>query len=256
MTAGLAAQIAKDRKATDAGAAPVRLDAYGQSAPVTIAGTITQTAAMPGGGQYVVIPRWASDRRLTSVPGPSVVLITGSEISAAKLRATAARVLPGSGVVMRRDVLTALTSAPALRVSGRLYVAGTAAAVVLSALAVLFAVAASARARSAMLTKLAALGMARSQTLLVGTTEAVPMLGVAAAGTAASAWLLAAVVGPVLGLNTFTGSVQPLALRPTWPELVAPIAGAAVLAVALLAIDGVLSGRSGLAAALRQEEGR
>ena len=59
----------------------------------------------------------------------------------------------------------------------------------------------------------------------------------------ASSLLLAEVVGPVLGLNVFAGSVVPVPLRPTPLALVVPLAGAAVLAVALLAIDGMSSRR-------------
>jgi hypothetical protein len=105
-----------------------------------------------------------------------------------------------------------------------------------------------------MLARLGALGMARSQSLLLGMTEAIPLIAVAAAGTAACVWLLAVVVGPVLGLNSFTGSPEPAVLSPTWPDLLVPLAGAALLAVTFLAVDGVLAGRRKLAAALRQEE--
>jgi hypothetical protein len=95
--------------------------------------------------------------------------------------------------------------------------------------------------------------MARSQSLLLGMTEAIPLIAVAAAGTTACVWLLAVVVGPVLGLNTFTGSSEPAVLSPTWPDLFVPLAGR-LLAVTFLAIDGVLAGRRKLATALRQEE--
>jgi hypothetical protein len=85
-------------------------------------------------------------------------------------------------------------------------------------------------------------------------TEAVPLLVVAAIGTGACVWLLAVIVGPVLGLNTFTGTLEPAALAPTWQDLLVPLAGAAVLSVAFLVIDGVLAARRKLAVALRQEE--
>jgi hypothetical protein len=254
VTPDIAAQIAHAGAAAG-GPGRLRLQENGESMPIKIAGTITRTAAMPAGGQYLVVSR-SSVIAMTTIPSPDTALVTGRAISVRALRATAARVLPGGHLVLRSQVLRSLTVAPALRLSQRLYLAGAVAAAALSALAVLFAVAASARPRAAMLTRLAALGMARSQAVLVGVTEAVPLLAIAAAGTASSVWLLAEVVGPVLGLNTFTGSAQPLALRPTWAQLIVPLAGAALLAVALLAIDGVMSGRAGLAAALRQEEVR
>ena len=253
VTPGIAAVVAQASAAAPGGAGQVRLEFYGQGVPVRIAGTITQTAGMPAGGEFVVFPRWAT-ARLSSVPGPSTMLVTGPGINVTALRATVRRILPGGQVIIRRQVLASLTAAPALGLSESLYLAGAVAAAALGALAVLFSLASSARSRSAMLTRLAALGMARSQALLVGITEAVPMLCAAAAGTVVSVWLLAEVIGPVLGLNAFTGSSLPVAVRPTWLQLVAPLAGAAVLAVTFLAVDGARSGRRPLAPALRQEE--
>lgn len=188
------------------------------------------------------------------MPPPSTALVTGPHVNIAALRATVAKVLPGSQVAFRRQVLAALNSSPALRLSEGLYVAGAVSAAAVSALAVLFSLVTSARSRASMLTRLGALGMARSQAVLLGMTEAVPLLAVATAGTAACVWLLAAIVGPVLGLNTFTGSAQPAALAPTWADLFVPLGGAAVLTVTFLAIDGALAGRRKLAMALRQEE--
>jgi putative ABC transport system permease protein len=229
------------------------LEDYGQSIRVRIAGTITRTPVMPTGGDYILLPAWAT-RILTTVPSSSEALVTGQHLSADALRATSARVLPGSRIVFRRQVLAALNASPALQLSESLYVAGGVAAALVSALAVLFSLAMSARSRASMLTRLGALGMARSQSVLLGVTEAVPLLTVAAVGTGVCVWLLAVIVGPVLGLNTFTGTLEPAPLAPTWPDLVVPLGGAAVLSVAFLVIDGVLAARRKLAVALRQEE--
>ena len=235
------------------GHGPLRLALYGQFVNVRIAGTITRTPAIPSGREFIVVPRWATVR-LSSLPPPSTVLVTGPHLNIPALRAIVATRLPGSQVTFRRQVLAALNSSPALRLSEGLYVAGAVAAAAVSALAVLFYLATSARSRAAMLARLGALGMARSQALLLGMTEAIPLIAVAAAGTAACVWLLAVVVGPVLGLNAFTGSPEPAVLSPTWLDLFVPLAGAALLAVTFLAIDGVLAGRRKLATALRQEE--
>ncbi|HKR71998.1 MAG TPA: hypothetical protein VJT16_24410 [Streptosporangiaceae bacterium] len=248
VTPTVAAQVAQA-----GGHGSLTLALYGQFVRVRIAGTVTSTPAIPTGREFIVLPQWAAVR-LNSLPPPSTVLVTGPHLNIAALKKTTARVLPGSEVLFRRAVLAALNSSPALRLSEGLYVAGAVAAAAVSALAVLFSLATSARSRAAMLTRLGALGMARSQALLLGMTEAVPLIAVAAAGTAACVWLLAVVVGPVLGLNTFTGSPEPAVLSPTWPDLLVPLAGAALLAVAFLAIDGVRVGRRKLATALRQEE--
>jgi putative ABC transport system permease protein len=235
------------------GNGPLRLALYGQFVNVRIAGTITRTPAIPTGREFIVVPRWANVR-LNSLPPPSTVLVTGPHLSIPALQAIVAKRLPGSQATFRRQELAALNSSPALRLSEGLYVAGAVAAAAVSALAVLFYLATSARSRAAMLARLGALGMARSQALLLGMTEAIPLIAVAAAGTAACVWLLAVVVGPVLGLNAFTGSPEPAVLSPTWLDLFVPLAGAALLAVTFLAIDGVLAGRRKLATALRQEE--
>jgi putative ABC transport system permease protein len=235
------------------GSGPLRLNLYGQFVRVRIAGTIARTPAMPTGREFIVVPQWAA-AQLNSLPPPSTVLVTGPHLSIPALRAILGKRLRGSQVTFRRQILAALNSSPALRLSEGLYVAGAVAAAAVSALAVLFCLATSARSRAAMLARLGALGMARSQSLLLGMTEAIPLIAVAAAGTAACVWLLAVVVGPVLGLNSFTGSPEPAVLSPTWPDLLVPLAGAALLAVTFLAVDGVLAGRRKLAAALRQEE--
>ncbi|MDA8320595.1 MAG: hypothetical protein M0030_12420 [Actinomycetota bacterium] len=227
---------------------------YGGSAmPVRIVGTIGPTAAMPGGGAFVVLPAWATPR-LPTLPPPSAILLTGRSIDARALRVTARRVLPGSIVRVRQAVLSNLASAPALQPAERLYGAGTAVAATLSVLILVFFLATAGRGRAAMLTRLAALGMAGRQVALLSVTEAIPLIWAAAAGTIASAWLLAALIGPVLGLNAFTGTSAPTTLRPTWPDLVVPLAGATIVAVAFLAIDGIRAARRDIGAALRTEE--
>jgi hypothetical protein len=77
---------------------------------------------------------------------------------------------------------------------------------------------------------------------------------VAVIGTVASSWVLADVIGPVLGLNVFTGSSVPVNLRPSWLALIGLLAGVAVLALAFLTVDGVASGRRNVGSALRLEE--
>ena len=235
------------------GRAGLQLEFGNIGLPVRVAGTITDTAAMPAGGAYVVLPNWAASR-LPSLPKPSTVLLTGSAIDAAALRAVVGRDLPGSTVTLRRQVLRALSTTPVLHMSASLYVGGALAAAALSALAVLFGLATSTRSRGVLMTRLAALGMARDQALALGLTDAIPMLCLAAVGTVVSSWVLAEVIGPVLGLNVFTASSVPVLLRPTWPALVVPIAGVSVLALAFLAFDGVASWRRQVGAALRLEE--
>ncbi|HXS65849.1 MAG TPA: hypothetical protein VN767_23605 [Streptosporangiaceae bacterium] len=231
-----------------------RLDFAGISIPVKVIGTITDTPAMPTGGSYVVLPRWAAFR-LPSLPRPLTVLATGPAIDGQALERAAKREFPSGFVVtLRHQELTQLVNSPAQRLSESLYVSGAIAAAVLSALAVLFALAGSARSRARMMTRLAALGMSRSQALALGLTDALPLLVVGAVGSAVSGWLLAEVLGPVLGLGVFTNSVVPVTLRPVWPAVVAPIAVAVMLSIVCLLIDGLAAGRREIGLVLRYQE--
>jgi hypothetical protein len=231
-----------------------RLEFAGISIPVKIVGTITDTPAMPTGGSYVVLPRWAAFR-LPSLPRPLTVLATGPAISGQALAQAAAREFPpGVVTTMRSQVLSQLMNSPAQHLSESLYVSGAIAAAVLSALAVLFALAGSARSRARMMTRLAALGMTRAQALAVGLTDALPLLVVGAVGSAVSGWLLAEVLGPVLGLGVFTNSSVPVPLRPVWPAVVVPIAVAVLLSIAYLLIDGLAAGRREIGLVLRYQE--
>jgi putative ABC transport system permease protein len=231
-----------------------RLAFAGLSVPVKVVGTITATPAMPTGGSYVVLPRWAAFR-LPALPRPLTVLATGPAIDGQALRQAARRVFPsGVLVTLRPQVLSQLADSPAQHLSESLYVSGAVAAAGLSALAVLFALAGSARSRARMMTRLAALGLSRSQALALGLTDALPLLIVGAVGSAVSGWLLAEVLGPVLGLGVFTNSAVPVTLRPVWPAVVVPIAVAVVLSIAYLLIDGLAAGRREIGSVLRYQE--
>jgi putative ABC transport system permease protein len=243
-TAGLAARV---------GSTQLRLEYFGGITRVRIVGTIGTTAAMPSGGSYVVVPAWA-EPRLPSIPNPSTAMLAGSGISVPALQATVNKVLRGGKVRLRSQVLAQLTRAPALHLSEQLYLAGALAAAALSVFAVLFSIAGSARSRAGMTARLTAIGMARRQAVILGCTDAVPLLSVAIIGTAVATAVLIAVIGPVLGLNVFTGSTAPVALQPTWAGAIIPLAGAAALAIAVLALDGTRAGRRDIGAAIRQEE--
>jgi putative ABC transport system permease protein len=231
------------------------LEFGGLNLPVKIIGTITDTAAMPAGGSYVVLPNWAAPR-LPSIPPATTVLLTGSAIDLSQLRSTMSRLLPprGGAVSIRQQVLSSLVHSPALRLSHNLYILAAIAAAALSALAVLFALASSGRSRIAMMTELAALGMARSQALALGLTDALPLVVVAAVGSAVSGWLLAVLLGPLLGLGVYTDGIVPVTLEPTWLAVLVPIAAAAALAVAFLVLEGLAGTRRHIGALLRFQE--
>jgi putative ABC transport system permease protein len=238
----------------EVGDARLVLEDGGLNLPIKIIGTVTDTPAMPAGGSYLVLPEWAA-ARLPSIPPPTTVLLTGSAIDRRQLQATITKVFPpGCVTTIRSQVLSQLSRSPALQLSQALYQQGAFAAALLGLLAILFALASTARSRAAMLTRLAALGMTRAQATALSLTDALPLLAVAAIGSAVSAWLLSLLIGPVLGLDVFTGGAVPVTLEPTWPALVIPIAVAAALALAFLMLDGLASGQREIGAALRLQE--
>ncbi len=237
-----------------AGSGSSTLDFAGLSVPIKIIGTVTDTPAMPAGGSYVVLPRWAA-YRLPSIPQSNTVLLTGSAIDLAQLRSTIKRVLPPfTTFTLRRQVLSQLVHTPALELSVRLYITGAIAAAVLSALAVLFALASSARSRATMMNELAALGMARSQAIALGLTDALPLLAVAAIGSAISGWVLTVILSPVLNLDVFSEGSVPVTLQPTWPAVLIPIAAAAAIAMLFLMLEGLAGGRRHIGTLLRIAE--
>lgn len=245
---------AEARAGGSAGPGGLSLEFGGLSLPIKVVGTVTDTPAMPAGGSYLVLPQWATSR-LPAIPQSNTVLLTGSAIDVAQLQATVKRILPpGTTFTVRSQLLSQLVRTPALHLSERLYITGAIAAAVLSALAVLFALASSARSRATMMTELAALGMARSQALALGLTDSLPLLAVAAIGSAISGWVLAVLLSPLLDLGVFAGGSVPITLEPTWPAVLIPIAAAAAIAMAFLVLEGLAGGRRPIGTLLRISE--
>jgi putative ABC transport system permease protein len=220
--------------------------------PARVAGTIGDTPAMPAGGRFVVVPAWAAPR-FPVLSGPDTLLATGSAIDLPALRAAAARYLRGAQVTSRAQVLADLANSPAQLAAEQLYRAGVWIAVLLSIVAVLVSLAASAGSRTQLIERLTALGMAARQARAVALVELLPQLSVAVLGTLVSAAVLVLAVGPVLNLAVFTGASGQVPVRPDLPMLL-PVAGVIVLAIAVVAAQSAaLLGRD-VAAALRREE--
>jgi putative ABC transport system permease protein len=237
---------------TGGGRSSLGLDIGGIRHPVRVAGTIGDTPAMPAGGRYVVVPAWAAPR-FPVLSGPDTLLATGSAIDLPALRAATARYLRGAQVTSRAQVLAGLANSPAQLAAEQLYRAGVWIAVLLSIVAVLVSLAASAGSRTQLIERLTALGMAARQARGVALVELLPLLSVAVLGTLVSAAVLVLAVGPVLNLAVFTGASGQVPVRPDLPMLL-PVAGVIVLAIAVVAAQSAaLLGRD-VAAALRREE--
>ncbi len=235
-----------------AGRGSLGLNIGGIRQPVRVAGTIGDTPAMPAGGQYVVVPAWAASR-FPALSGPDTLLATGSAIDLPALRAATARYLRGAQVTSRAQVLADLANSPAQLAAEQLYRVGVWIAVLLSIVAVLVSLAASAGSRTQLIERLTALGMAARQARAVALVELLPLLSVAVLGTLVSAAVLVLAVGPVLNLAVFTGASGQVPVRPDLPMLL-PVAGVIVLAIGVVAAQSAaLLGRD-VAAALRREE--
>jgi putative ABC transport system permease protein len=245
-----AAVAGSGQPATDRGRWTIVLD--GIRMPIRVAGTIGDTPAMPTGGFYVMLPAWATPR-LPSIPGPDRLLATGTAIRAPQLRLAAARHLPGYQLTSRAQVLAGLVNSPGQAVAKRLYLLGIWVAVLLSVVAVLFGLAASARGRVQLIDRLSALGMASRQARALAVTEVLPLLCVAVLGTLAGGSVLAFGVGPVLNLAVFTGSAARVPVRPDLAMLL-PAGGIVVLATVIVAAQSAAFVRRDVAAALRREE--
>jgi putative ABC transport system permease protein len=238
---------------------PVQL-AFGSSqVAIKAVATARDTPALPGDGAFVVIPSWAASRLQATSP-PNVVLLGGPGISVPDLRRVATRVLPGSQVISRAQVLAAAADAPLIRGADQLLDESSGAAAGCAVAAVLLGLLLAGRDRTRMAAWLTAMGMTARQGRRLAVLDALPLLLVAILGAELAGAVLAPLIGPGLDLSAFTGSNAPVLLRPNLVALIAPAVGAVILvAVAAAGQDTVTRGRGGRGrrgGVLRFDEGR
>ena len=149
-------------------------------------------------------PAPAAGARAATRPAPSLMLVDGSGLDAAQLRADVSRELPGGTVTLRSAALAAITGAPVPRAAQVALAQGMAAAAGFGALVLLLSLVLSARTRDMTLARLATMGMRRWQAQLVLAAETLPQVVAAAVGGIACAWLLVPLVGPSVNLAAFT----------------------------------------------------
>jgi putative ABC transport system permease protein len=230
------------------------LDQDGIRLPVVVAGSIADTPAFPAGGVYVVMPQWAVGQ-FPSIAGPATLLVTTRAAATAPLAAATTADLHGDSVLLRAQVLKALRGSAAQQ-AVRLVAFGTWTAVALSAVALLFGLAATAPGRRTMRTRLAALGMSGRQAGALALLDPLSLLIVGIAGMAVSGVVLALVSGQVISLAPLTGPLVPAQVILDAPALVLPALGAIALALTAAATEHWLSRRADNATALRTEEAR
>jgi putative ABC transport system permease protein len=222
----------------------------GNQLPVTIAGRTGPTAAMTA-GTFVILPAWAA-ARLSTLPGPDLLLASGTGISPAAVRAAVRHAMPGGLARFRTQILAGLRSAPAPRAAAQLYWLSTGVAALLSVIALLFGLALTRQSRGQLIDQLTALGIGSRQARAVAVSEVLPLLAVAVGGTAVAGLMLAAVLGPALNLAVFTGAAGPVRVGPSLAAAL-PAAGIVVLGLAVVSAQSAAFLRRNVAAMLRQD---
>jgi len=219
-----------------------------------VAGTVSTTPAMPGGGTFVIMPAWAS-ARLAASTAPDTMLVTGSGIDLSALRATARRELPGSDVVSRAEVLQATAGSPSVRGSELLFDLSIGAGAACCLAAVLLGLLLSGRDRTRLAAWLAALGLTERQARRLAVLDALPMLLIAVVGAELAGAVLGVLIGPALDLSAFTGSGAPVSVPPDLPALVFPAVGLIVLVTIITVGQSALTRRRTAVGVLRLDEG-
>jgi putative ABC transport system permease protein len=222
---------------------------------VRLAGTVTQTPGLPGGGPFVILPSWAQRWLKASTP-PNVLLVTGSSINMRDLRAALARTLPASQLLSRQAVVTSKAQLPSVQESNTAFDLCVGAALAVSVAAVLLGLLLSGRDRTRVAAWLAALGMTGRQARRLAMLDALPLVLIAVLGAEVAAAVLAQAIAPALDLSVFTGSSTAVPVRVDAVSMIAPAAAAIALVAVITAAQNALTRRRTKTGVLRLDEGR
>jgi putative ABC transport system permease protein len=220
--------------------------------PVRVAGEVSSTPALPGGGAFVIMPL-AAIKSTINPPDPTPVnemLLIGGSIDRAQLNAVAQRTLPGVVVTFRSDVLSALTNGPLQHGAFTLFTLAVLVAAILGLAVMLLELALGASEREATLARLATMGLGEGQRAWIVALEVLPAVIAAAVAAWACALTLPPVLAPDIDLSVFTGSSVTVKLVADVASFAVPLIGLAVLAAVALGIE-IRSGRRRGAASLR-----
>ena len=223
--------------------------------PVRVAGVLSGTPALPGGGAFVVVPV-AAIRSTATPPVPTPVtemLLNGGSIDHARLSAVVGRLLFGGTVGYRSDVLSGLAGGPLQRGAFTLFTLAVGVAAALGLAVMLLELALGASERDATLARLATMGLGEGQRARVVALEVLPAVIAAALAAWACAVALPRVLAPDIDLSVFTGSSNSVPLAANVASVAVPILGLAVVAVVALGIE-IRWGRRRGAASLRVGE--
>jgi putative ABC transport system permease protein len=251
-TAGTVPVLASPSAAALLGTQRRRLEATqgSGSLQVRVAGVLSGTPALPGGGDFVLMPSRALPAAARAQP-PSLLLLTGPRLDGAALTAAAHHLVRGALVQLRATALARLADSPLPRGAYLGFAAGLGAAAGFSVVILLLELTLGAEERRMTLARLATMGLGTGQARRLTLMETLPGVLAAALAGVASALVLVPLTGPVLNLSVFTGSAAPVPIRPGWAALGVPIAGLAGLAVATLLLHIRVERRRGVTAAMR-----
>jgi putative ABC transport system permease protein len=228
--------LASPSAAAVLGQAPARLNTLSATEPlmVRVAGILASTPALPGGGAFVVMPL----RTLggpAGAPAPNLLLVSGSSVNQARLAAVARRVVPGSIVTFRTQVLAQLESSPLQHGAGLVITLTIAAAAALGLFIVILGLALGSAERGMTLARLTVMGHERAAGLVIA--EALPAVLAAVIAGLTCALALPRAVGTAIDLSAFTGTSVPIEFRADALALGLPAIVIVVLALAVLAVE-------------------
>jgi putative ABC transport system permease protein len=207
--------------------------------------------ASRAGPALIVVPNWVMQ---VGAQSPNLMLITGPRLDQGRLRAVAARLVPGGSVTFRSAALAGLTTAPLPHGAYVAYAAGAAVAAGFGIAVLLVWLLLSAGSRDAALARLAAMGLSARQGGWLMLAETLPEIVVAIAAGTGCAWALASLVGPDLSLAAFTGSGAGVPVRVEPADMALSAAGLLSVAAATLACQAIVTSRRSVARAIRIEE--
>ena len=229
------------------GRGPVQLNLGAQIITARVTGRIGGVAGLAG-NVIAVLPQSAIGA------GPSdanLMLVSGSRLDGARIRAAVGRELPGGSVTLRATALASLTGAPVTQAAQSALAQGIAAAAGFGVLVLLLSLVLGAQSRDMTLARLATMGLRRWQAQLLLATETFPQVVAAAIGGVGCAWLLAPLVGPSLNLAAFSGAPPGVGVTPASFPLAASAVGLVLAAMLALAAQAVITYRRGSTRALR-----
>jgi putative ABC transport system permease protein len=203
--------------------------------PITVRVTgprLGSTPAMPGGGNFIVMP-------LETLPGafgrpaPNIVLVTGSSIDQARLAAVTNKGITQNSTLFRSQVLAGLSNSPLQHGATLIITLTIASAAAFGLFIVMLGVALGSAERELTVARLSVMGHERATWLIM--TEALPAVVAAVAAGAVCAVALPRAIGSAIDLSAFTGTSAPVGFQFDATALGLPAVAIAVLAVAVLA---------------------